>query len=50
MVDDEVAGAEEEQTEEDKEVQRIVDQGKGVKRKLLTGKGQFTVVETVEMM
>ena len=38
MVDDEVAGAEEEQTEEDKEVQRIVDHGKGVKRKLLTGK------------
>ena len=38
VVDDKVAGAEEEQTEEDKEVQRIVDQGKGVKRKLLTGK------------
>ena len=38
VVDDEVAGAEEDQTEEDKEVQRIVSQGKGIKRKLVTGK------------
>ena len=29
VVDDEVAGAEEDQTEEDKEVQRIVTQGRG---------------------
>ena len=38
VVDDEVAGAEEDQTEEDKEVQRIVAQGKGIKCKLVTGK------------
>ena len=38
VVDNEVAGAEEDQTEEDKEVQRIVAQGKGIKRKLVTGK------------
>ena len=38
MVDDEVAGAEEDRSEEDKEVERIVERGKGIKRKLLTGK------------
>ena len=31
VVEDEVAGAEEDQTEEDKEVQRIVAQGEGDK-------------------
>ena len=38
VVDDEVAGAEEDQKKEDKEVQRIVAQGKGIKHKLVTGK------------
>ena len=37
VVDDEEAGAEEEQTEEDREVQKIVDQGRAVKRKIITG-------------
>ena len=37
MIDDEEAAAEEEKTEEDREVQKIMDQGRQVKRKLITG-------------
>ena len=40
VVEDEKAGQEEEETEEDKEVQRIVDQGSEVKRKILTGESK----------
>ena len=37
VVNDEKVGAEEEQMEEDREVQKIVDQRRAVKRKKLTG-------------
>ena len=41
VVDDEEAGAEEEQTEEDREVQKIMDQGRAVKRKIVTGTSMY---------
>ena len=37
VVDDEQAGAEEDQSEEDREVQKIMDNGRAVKHKILTG-------------
>ena len=37
VVDDEQAGAEEDQSEEDREVQKIMDNGRAVKCKILTG-------------
>ena len=40
VVEDEKAGWEEDETEEDREVQRIVDQGREVKRKILTGESK----------
>ena len=43
VVDDEEAGAEEERTEEDREVQRIVEQGRKVKRKIVTGKFMYSM-------
>ena len=38
VVDDERAGDDEDQTEEDKEVQKLMEKGKTVKRKIRTGK------------
>ena len=43
VVDDEEAGAEEERTEEDREVQKIVEQGREVKRKIITGKVMYSM-------
>ena len=38
MVDDEKAGVEENQSEEDREVQKIIDQGMALKQKIIAGK------------
>ena len=37
VVDDELAGEDQDQTEEDKEVQKLMEKGKTVKRKIRTG-------------
>ena len=38
VIDNDKVGAEEDQSEEDREVQKIVDQGRVMKRKMITGK------------
>ena len=43
VIDDEKTGAEEDESEEDREVQKIMDHGRAVKRKILKGNTVYTM-------